>query len=73
MCDRIDLELRVYLTGRPGGQLEWQVIAVEDGGQCRWADGGVSPFRAGTPVTPSALGRALSLELRALCRVARET
>ena len=64
MCERLDLELRVYLTGRPGGQLEWSVTAVEDGGQCTFEDGGISPYRAGQATLPSTLGRAVSLVLR---------
>lgn len=64
MCDRLDLEVRIYLTGRPGGQLEWQVIAVDDGGQTSFEDGGISPWKPGVGVLPSLLGRASSLALR---------
>lgn len=70
--DRADLELRVYVTGRAAGQVEWQVVVVEPGGQTSWADGGVSSWAAGRPLVPSQLGRTVSMSLRSILRTAYE-
>lgn len=67
MCERTDLEIRIYLTGRPDGSIEWQVTHLEADGQVVWVDGDVSPYRAMRSLVPGALSQAISGAVRHLC------
>lgn len=72
MCERRDVEVRVYVTSRPNRALEWQVTRVELDGQVSWEDGDVATWTLGQPVIPKELGRAVSLALRRAVRAAIE-
>lgn len=72
MSTRTDSEVRVYLTGRPGGQIEWQVVVIEDDGQASWSDGQVSAWGPGRNVVPPELVYVVGRELRKLSRAIRE-
>ena len=67
MCDRTDLELRVYLTGRADGSIEWQVFVHDEDGQTAWQDGDISTWKQGGPVVPSMLKQCVQTSLRHLC------
>jgi len=67
MCDRLDLEVRCYVTGRPDGTIEWQVVTVEGDGQVSWVDGDLSPWAPNRAVTPLELLRVVSRAVRHAC------
>lgn len=60
MDDRQDLEVRIYLTGRTDGTLEWQVFAVDPDGQLAWQDGDVDRWKPGKALVPALLSRTIA-------------
>lgn len=72
MCERYDTEVRIYLTARPNGVLEWQITRVEVDDQVTWDDGDIYRQKLGKPIIPSELGRTVSLSLRRAVRQALE-
>lgn len=67
MSDRTDYEIRVYLTGREDGTIEWFLTVLEPDGQSQWIDQDISRNLPYAPVAPVLLGKQLETTLRHLC------
>ena len=59
MGTHIDVELRVMITGRSHGALEWTLLIVEPDGQVQWTDDGTYRLRPGRELEAPELGEAI--------------